>query len=117
VQVDPFKSMLKAPGTKRLKQQNDEPRSNFAFKFSLRRYTKPSPLATSVRKQPDATDNAAPPEQSPSLLARSMGKQSERTKSAAVMVQVDLMSTRRQGHTLVTNSAQLELFCPPCNPT
>jgi hypothetical protein len=30
--------MLKAPGTKRLKLQCDDPLSNFAFKFNLRRY-------------------------------------------------------------------------------
>ena len=27
------------------------------------------------------------------------------------------MQEERQGLTLVPNSAQLELFCPPCNPT
>ena len=31
---------MKAPGTKRLKLQYDEPPSNFAFKFNLRRYNK-----------------------------------------------------------------------------
>jgi len=40
VQVDPIKPTLKAPGTKRLKLKHDEPLSNFAFKFNLRRYTK-----------------------------------------------------------------------------
>jgi len=30
--------MLEAPGTKRLKRKGDEPPSNFAFKFNLRRY-------------------------------------------------------------------------------
>jgi hypothetical protein len=39
VQVDPIKPTLKAPGTKRLKLQYDEPLSNFAFNFNLRRYT------------------------------------------------------------------------------
>jgi hypothetical protein len=39
VQVEPMQAMLKAPGTKRLKLQYDEPPSNFAFKFQLRRYT------------------------------------------------------------------------------
>jgi len=34
------KRTLKPPGTKRLKLQYDEPLSNFAFKFKLRRYTK-----------------------------------------------------------------------------
>ena len=38
VQVDPMKSMLKAPGTKRLKLKHDEPLSNFALKLNLRRY-------------------------------------------------------------------------------
>ena len=34
-----MKPMLKAPGTKRLKLKYDEPPSNFAFKFNLRRYS------------------------------------------------------------------------------
>jgi hypothetical protein len=40
VQVDPMRSKLKAPGTKRLKLKHDEPLSGSAFKFNLRRYTK-----------------------------------------------------------------------------
>ena len=39
VQVEPIKPMLKALETKRLKLQYDEPPSNFALKFNLRRYT------------------------------------------------------------------------------
>jgi hypothetical protein len=39
VLVDPIRSMLKAPGTRRLKRKCDEPPSNFAFKLSLRRYS------------------------------------------------------------------------------
>ena len=31
---------MKPPGTKRLKLKYDEPPSNFAFKFNLRRYIK-----------------------------------------------------------------------------
>jgi hypothetical protein len=38
VQIDPIKSALKPPGTKRLNLEYDEPPSNFAFKFNLRRY-------------------------------------------------------------------------------
>jgi hypothetical protein len=38
VQVDPIKPASKAPGTKRLKPKYDDPLSNFAFKFNLRRY-------------------------------------------------------------------------------
>jgi len=38
VQVDPIKPKLKASGTKRLILNYDEPLSNFAFKFSLRRH-------------------------------------------------------------------------------
>ena len=34
-----MKTMLKAPGTQRLKLSFDEPPSNFAFKFNLRRYS------------------------------------------------------------------------------
>jgi len=37
VRVDPIKPMLKAPGSKRLKLIRDEPLSNLAFKFKLRR--------------------------------------------------------------------------------
>ena len=36
--VDPIKSTLKQSKTRRLKVKNDEQLSNFAFKFSLRRY-------------------------------------------------------------------------------
>ena len=39
VQVDPIIPKLKLPGTKRLKLNWDEPLSNFAFKFNLRRHT------------------------------------------------------------------------------
>ena len=38
MQVDPIKPNLKAPGSKRLKLKYDEPLSNFAFNFNLRRY-------------------------------------------------------------------------------
>jgi hypothetical protein len=34
-----MKPMLKAPGSGRLKLKCDEPLSNFAFKFNLRRYS------------------------------------------------------------------------------
>jgi hypothetical protein len=34
-----MKPVLKAPGTKRLKLESDEPLSSFAFKFNLRRYS------------------------------------------------------------------------------
>jgi len=40
VQVDPVKSRLKPPGTKRLKLKYEGPLSNFGFKFILRRYSK-----------------------------------------------------------------------------
>ena len=39
MQVDSIKPTLKAPGIKRLKLKYDEPLSNFAFKFNLRRYS------------------------------------------------------------------------------
>jgi len=39
VQVDPIKPKVKAPGTERLKPNYDEPLSNFAFNFNLRRYS------------------------------------------------------------------------------
>ena len=38
MQVNPVKPTLKAPRTKRLKVKCDEPLSNFAFNFNLRRY-------------------------------------------------------------------------------
>jgi hypothetical protein len=40
VQVEPIKPALKAPGTKRLKLNCDEPLSNVAFNFNLHRYIK-----------------------------------------------------------------------------
>jgi hypothetical protein len=39
VQVDPMKPTLKAPGSMHLNLRYEEPLSNFAFKFNLRRYT------------------------------------------------------------------------------
>ena len=39
MQVDPIKPTLNAPGTKRLILKCDEPLSDFAFNFNLRRYT------------------------------------------------------------------------------
>ena len=38
MQVDPIKPTVKAPGTKRLKLEHENPLSNAASKFSLRRY-------------------------------------------------------------------------------
>jgi len=51
VQVDPIKPTLKASGTKRLTLKSDEPLSNVALKFKLRRYTSASrwPSCTSLR--------------------------------------------------------------------
>jgi len=46
VQLDPIKPILKAPGTKRLKLQYDEPLSNFAVEFNLRRDTVEGQLLT-----------------------------------------------------------------------
>jgi len=39
VQVDPIKPTLTAPGSKRLKLKYDEPLSNIAVKFNVRRYS------------------------------------------------------------------------------
>ena len=39
MQVAPIKPTLKTPGTKRLRLRCDEPLSDFAFNFNLRRYT------------------------------------------------------------------------------
>ena len=38
VQVDPIKPTLKAPGSKRLKLEDEKLLSNVAFNFNLRRY-------------------------------------------------------------------------------
>ena len=48
MQVDPIKPTLNAPGTKRLKLKYDEPLSNVAFKFNLRRYSKERLLFTTL---------------------------------------------------------------------
>jgi hypothetical protein len=48
MQVDPIKPVLKAPGTKHLILQFDEPLSNFAFKFNLHRYTLDAHLAAAT---------------------------------------------------------------------
>jgi len=38
VQADPIKLKMNPPGTERLKLKYDDPLSNFAFRFNLRRY-------------------------------------------------------------------------------
>ena len=43
VQVDPIKPMVKASGTKRLMLKYDQPLSNVAFTFNLRRYKEAPP--------------------------------------------------------------------------
>jgi len=40
VQVHPIEPTLKTPGTERLKLENEQLLSNFAFNFNLRRYIK-----------------------------------------------------------------------------
>jgi len=45
VQVDPIKPTLKAPGSERLKVEQEKLLSNFAFKFNLRLYTQASAAA------------------------------------------------------------------------
>ena len=49
MQVDPIKPALKAPGTKCLKLNCDEPLSNVAFKFNLRRYIMDAIIAAKKR--------------------------------------------------------------------
>jgi hypothetical protein len=51
VQVDPIKLTLKAPVTKLLKLKCDDPLSNFAFNFNLRRYTTVSAGVAAVRRK------------------------------------------------------------------
>ena len=53
MQVAPIKPMLKSPGTKRLKLLHDEPPSDFALKFNLRRYMKAFPEAVIVIEEYD----------------------------------------------------------------
>ena len=51
MQLDPIKSMLKAPRTKRLKLTYNGLLSNVAFKFNLRRYN-PVPIVQRVVEKP-----------------------------------------------------------------
>ena len=50
MQIDPIKPALTAPGTKRLKLKYDEPLSNFAFNFNLRRYIKATQASRKAKK-------------------------------------------------------------------
>jgi len=96
-----MKPTLTAPGPKRLRLKHDQLLSNFAFNFNLRRYIVDSvsvsghnlllaPVAIAVLL---------------ALVAVSAGVVTYRVMRA------------RQGLTLIPVSAQLELFCPPCNRT
>ena len=53
VPVEPMKSMLKTPGTKRLKLKYDKQLSSVAFNFSLRRY-KTGSQSSDLRHELDA---------------------------------------------------------------
>jgi hypothetical protein len=53
VQVDPIKTMLKAPGTKRLKLKCDDVASSFAFNFNLRRYILSPNMCVERKSVPD----------------------------------------------------------------
>jgi len=55
--VDPIKPTLKAPGIKLLKLKYDNPLSNFAFEFNLRRYIKRA-LITSWRNWRDTIEES-----------------------------------------------------------
>ena len=48
MQVDPIKPALKAPGIRPLKLKCDEPLSNFALNFNLRRYNQAMPTTYSA---------------------------------------------------------------------
>jgi len=48
VQLDHIKPALKAPGSKRLKLEYDEPLSNFTVKFNVRRYSSGAPAAATT---------------------------------------------------------------------
>ena len=62
MQVDPIEATLKAPGTKCLNLQYDEPLSNFGLKFNLRRHIldiydglEPSVVAAGAQGELNAT--------------------------------------------------------------
>ena len=48
MQINPSKPKLKPPEPKRLKPNYDEPLSNFAFKFNMRRHIKGGALGLAV---------------------------------------------------------------------
>ena len=58
-QVDPIKPKLKAPGTKRLKLKYDEPISNFAFKFKLRRCNEVAQRLAAAEREAEQARGAA----------------------------------------------------------
>jgi len=55
VQVDPNNPKLKPLGSNRLKLKYDDPPSNFAFKFNLRRYNEAEAVAMASAKKTDTT--------------------------------------------------------------
>ena len=61
VPVEPMKSILKAPGTKRLKLTYDNLLSNVAFNFNLRRYTARRRRRSTRAPSPRATPPPQPP--------------------------------------------------------
>ena len=95
VQVDPIKPKLKAPEHKRLKLECDILLSTAAFKFKLRRYSK-GRWAAALRG---------------CTLQPRIGRQRSHRRCRRPGSPLWL------GLTLVPVSAQLELFCPPFNPT
>jgi len=140
VQVDPFKPTLKAPGTNLLTPKCDEPLSTFAFKVSLRRYSKqPQPwpgkiASSSLPLPPPPTHNlcnspprpppAAPPLPTPAPPLAALRPRPPTTKtpwpspplpttarrSDRPGIWRSLPHTSRQGLTLVHFSAQLSHF-------
>jgi hypothetical protein len=89
-----MKPKLKAPRTKRLTLKFKNLLSNFAFNFNLRRYNL-FHLALERHRTECAAAAAA----------------------AAAAGGIAVLGGDRQGLTLVPNSAQLELFRPPYDPT
>jgi len=98
-----MKSTLKAPGSERLKLKCDDLLSKFAFNFNLRRYTKVAHVRAAHASHRTALALRA--------WRRAAAVEKGRCHTA------DVRAAGRGLHSLVPISAQLELFCPPYDPS